>query len=235
MRVLGIITARGGSKGIPRKNLYPILGKPLLQYTTEVALASKLDRVVLSTDDDEIAAIGLKLGVDVPFMRPPELAMDETPTVPVLIDVVKKLEAQGDFYDAIFTLQPTDPLRIVSDIDGSISLMISSNADSVISYSEIGSFHPARICQIDSNDNVFEFDYSKHFTGIRRQEFPKLYLRDGSVYLTRKDILLNEQSIKGLNCKAWIIPSERAWGIDESRDLVIVEALLLNYYSKTNG
>src|SRR4051812_11741596 len=118
MKVLAIITARGGSKGIPRKNLAPLAGKPLLAYTAEAALAARsLARVVLSTDDEEIAEVGRKLGVDVPFMRPAELARDDTPTLPVLQDVVRRLEAAGEHYDAIFTLQPTNPLRRSSDID----------------------------------------------------------------------------------------------------------------------
>ncbi len=121
MRVLGIITARGGSKGIPRKNVALLLGKPLLAYTAEAALASKkLTRTVLSTDDVEIANIGRQWGIDIPFPRPAELAKDETPTIPVLQDVVRRLEAMGESYDAILTLQPTNPLRRAQDIDGAI-------------------------------------------------------------------------------------------------------------------
>ena len=112
MRVLGIVTARGGSKGIPRKNIAPLLGKPLLAYTAEAALAAKhLTRTVLSTEDEEIASVGHACGLDVPFLRPAELARDETPTMPVLQDVVRKLEALGEFYEAVFILQPTNPLR----------------------------------------------------------------------------------------------------------------------------
>ena len=98
MRVLGIVTARGGSKGIPRKNIAPLLGKPLLAYTAEAALAAKrLTRTVLSTEDEEIARVGRECGLDVPFLRPAELARDETPTIPVLQDVVRKLEAWASF------------------------------------------------------------------------------------------------------------------------------------------
>src|SRR5579872_4842684 len=144
MRVLGIITARGGSKGIPRKNVALLLGKPLLAYTAEAALASKkLTRTVLSTDDPEIATIGKQLGLDVPFPRPAELAKDDTPTIPVLQDVVRRLEAMGEVYDAILTLQPTNPLRLVSDIDGAIELLERTGADSVISFSDVGERHPA--------------------------------------------------------------------------------------------
>ena len=144
MRVLGIITARGGSKGIPRKNVALLLGKPLLAYTAEAALASrKLTRTVLSTDDVEIANIGRQWGIDIPFPRPAELAKDETPTIPVLQDVVRRLEAMGESYDAILTLQPTNPLRRAQDIDGAIGLLEQTGADSVISFSDVGERHPA--------------------------------------------------------------------------------------------
>src|SRR5690242_11248927 len=110
MRVLGIITARGGSKGIPKKNIATLMGRPLLAYTADAALrAASLSRVVLSTDDPEIAEVGRECGIEVPFLRPHELAGDRTPTVPVMQDVVRRLEQQGDRYDATFLLQPTNP------------------------------------------------------------------------------------------------------------------------------
>src|SRR5262245_3570845 len=138
MRTLGIVPARGGSKGIPRKNIASLLGKPLLTYTAEAALAAKrLARVVLSTEDEEIACMGRQCGLDMPFMRPAELAQDETPTLPVLQDVVRKLEATGECYDAVFTLQPTTPLRRADDIDGAIELLERTGADSVISVVDV--------------------------------------------------------------------------------------------------
>src|SRR5688572_20125524 len=139
MRILGIVPARGGSKGIPHKNITPLLDKPLLAYTAEAAQASKrLDRVVLSTDDERIARTGAMYGLEVPFLRPPELARDDTPTIPVLQDVVRKLEREGDYFDAILTLQPTNPLRLAEDIDGAVELLERTGADSVISYVDAG-------------------------------------------------------------------------------------------------
>jgi len=143
MRVLGIVTARGGSKGIPRKNIVPLLGKPLLAYTAQAALAAqRLTRTVLSTDDEEIAEVGRAWGLEVPFLRPRELARDDTPTIPVLQDVVRKLEASGEHYDAILTLQPTTPLRRPEDIDGAITLLEQTGADAVISFVDVGEKHP---------------------------------------------------------------------------------------------
>jgi CMP-N,N'-diacetyllegionaminic acid synthase len=227
MRVLGIVTARGGSKGIPRKNLAPIAGKPLLAYTALAARASSLARTVLSTDDEEIARVGMSWGLDVPFMRPDELARDDTPTVPVLQDVVRRLEVAGERYDAVFTLQPTNPLRRASDIDGAIQLMEATSADSVISFVEVGDRHPARMKLIDGDGRVTDPPFAEVFEGQPRQQLPKLWLREGSVYLTRRDVLVEQGSLKGRDCRAWKMPEERACNIDTPFDLWLAERLLL--------
>src|SRR5438128_2514535 len=118
MTTLGVIPARGGSQGIPRKNLAPVLGKPLLAYTAEAALAARrLSRVILSTDDEEIADIGRRYGLEVPFLRPAELAKDDTRTLPVLQHAVRWMEARGARFDSICLLEPTSPVRGPEDID----------------------------------------------------------------------------------------------------------------------
>ncbi len=235
LRVLGIITARGGSKGIPRKNLYEVRGKSLLAYTADVALESRLARVVLSTEDGEIAEHGRSLGLDVPFMRPTELAQDSTPTLPVLQDVVRRLEAEGEQFDAIYTLQPTNPLRLSSDIDGAIALMERTHCDSVIGFSDVGERHPARMKIIDEEGRVIDPPFAEQFEGQRRQDLPKFYLRDGSVYLTRREVLMELNSIKGNDCRAWIIPAMRALNIDEPFDLEMFEWLLSRNPSRYPG
>lgn len=227
MRVLGIIPARGGSKGIPQKNIVPLLGKPLLAYTAEAALAAKrLTRIVLSTEDAEIARVGRQYGLDVPFFRPAELARDETPTIPVLQDVVRKLEAAGESYDAIFVLQPTNPLRRPEDIDGAITLLEQTGADSVISFVDAGEKHPARMKFISPDGRVIDPSFAEQFEGQRRQDLPKLYLREGSVYVTRRTVLMEQHSVKGNDCRAWMIPPERAGNIDTPFDLFLVEQLM---------
>ena len=226
MRVLGIIPARSGSKGIPRKNLVEVLGRPLLAYTAEVALAaSSLTRVVLSTDDAEIAAVGRQLGLEVPFLRPAALALDSTPTIPVIQHAVERLKTEGDQYDAVFTLQVTNPMRTVADIDGAIQLLSTTGADSVVGYTDVGERHPARMKLIDDAGRVVDPPFAEEYEGQRRQELPPMYLRDGSVYVTRMATLM-QGSIKGLDCRAWIIPRERACNIDEAFDLYLFEKLL---------
>jgi len=227
MRVLGIIPARGGSKGIPRKNIRPLAGKPLLQYTTEAARkAKRLTRTILSTDDAEIAEVGRGCGVEVPFLRPPELARDDTPTLPVLQDALRRLEAAGDQFDAVLILQPTNPLRRPEDIDGAIDLLARSGADSVISFVDVGEKHPARMKFIDGEGRVIDPAFAEAFEGQRRQDLPALYLREGSIYLTRRDVLMNQNSIKGRDCRAWLIAEDRACNIDTLFDWFIVEQLL---------
>ncbi|MBI2824147.1 MAG: acylneuraminate cytidylyltransferase family protein [Planctomycetia bacterium] len=227
LRVLGVVTARGGSKGIPRKNTTLVAGRPLLAYTAAAALAAKrLARVVLSTDDEEIAQVGRDCGLEVPFRRPPELARDDTPSLPVVQDVVRRLEASGDRFDAIFTLQPTNPLRLASDIDGAIDLLERTGADAVISFVDVGERHPARMKFITDEGRVVDPPFAETFEGQRRQELPKLYLRDGSVYLTRRDVLMNDNSFKGLDCRAWLMPVERSCNVDTPFDLYLVERLL---------
>jgi CMP-N-acetylneuraminic acid synthetase len=204
------------------------MGRPLLAYTAEAALAApRLARVVISTDDPEIAHVARDCGVEVPFLRPPELSRDDTPSIPVMQDVVRRLEAEGDRYDATFLLQPTNPLRTSADIDGAIDLLERTGADSVISFVDTGERHPARMKSIDpETGRVLDPPFGEPYEGMRRQELPKLYLRDGSVYLTRRDVLMNENSLKGSDCRAWIMPEQRAWNIDTQFDLFIVEQML---------
>ncbi len=222
MRVLGIVTARGGSKGIPGKNIAPLGGRPLLAWTAEAAKASTLASVVLSTDDPAIAAVGRDCGLDVPFLRPAHLAQDDTPTLPVLLDVLDRL---GGDWDAVFILQPTNPLRTTADIDGAIALLRQTGADSVIGYTDVGERHPARMKTLDAEGRVHNPPFAEAFEGQRRQDLPTLHLRDGSVYVTRT-LVLRSGRIAGDDCRAWIVPRERACNIDEPFDLWYAEALL---------
>ncbi|MEO8075171.1 MAG: acylneuraminate cytidylyltransferase family protein [Acidobacteriota bacterium] len=226
IRVLGIIPARGGSKGIPRKNIAPLAGRPLLAYTVAAAQGARLlSRTILSTDDAEIAEVGRQLGVEVPFMRPAELAQDDTLGIAVLQHAVAVLEEKGDRFDAIFVLQPTNPLRRPEDIDGAIELFERSGADSVIAFVDVGERHPARMKYIDADGRVVDPPFGEQVEGLRRQDLPKLYLREGSVYLTRRDVLM-QGSLKGADCRAWLVPQDRACNIDEPFDLVMAELLL---------
>lgn len=205
-----------------------VAGQTLLQWTASAALsAQRLTRVVLSTDDEEIAAHGRACGLDVPFMRPAHLAEDRTPTLPVLQHVIETLAREGEHYDAVFILQPTQPMRRARDIDGAIERLQQTGADSVISFTPVGDAHPARMKSVDSEGRVHDPEFAEAFEGQRRQDLAPLMLREGSVYVTRTDVLMQQGSIKGKDCRAWIVPRERACNIDEPFDLWLAEHLLL--------
>jgi CMP-N-acetylneuraminic acid synthetase len=191
MRVVAVITARGGSKGVPGKNLRELCGKPLIAYTIESALeAKRLARVIVSTDDDAIAEMSQRLGADVPFMRPASLAEDRSPTLPVLQHAVRWLTEHDEPADAICLLQPTCPLRRPGLIDECIEKLETTGADSVVTMSPLPlEFHPYWT-YLPSDDGTFRLLTGERDPIPRRQDLPPAYHRDGSVYLTRSDVLL---------------------------------------------
>lgn len=215
MRVLGVIPARGGSKSIPHKNLAMLCGKRLIQWTISAAIESRLTSFVVSTDDDDTIHLCTALGVHW-IWRPSELCRDGAPTIPVLQHAVRYLVEEMRWEaDAIACLQPTNPLRETSDINGAIDLMERTNCDSVISFTPCSDAHPARMCQLDG-DKVPPQDFT------RRQDLPPYYLRDGSIYLVKRDVLM-AGSMTGSDCRAWIIPRERHCNIDSIEDLDVAE------------
>lgn len=233
MRVLGVIPARGGSKGILDKNIIPVLGRPLLAYTAEAALSARLlTSVVVSTDNEKIATCARQLGLSVPFLRPAYLAQDDTPTLPVIEHALDFMQTQGQEFDAVCVLQPTNPLRNAQDIDSAITLLNHTQADSVISFVDVGERHPARMKYVEhETKRVIDPPFKELQEGQRRQTLQKIYLRDGSIYLTYIHALKTYRSFQGQDCRALIMPKERAWNIDEPFDVGIVEYLLHLQYT----
>jgi len=223
VKILGLITARGGSKGIPRKNLAAFAGQPLLQWTCEAARAAReLAALVLSTDDEEIAARGVEYGVEVPFLRPAELARDETPSLPVIQHALSALEER---YDAVCLLQPTNPLRQAGDIDDACTLFRRSGADSVVSVARVPShFHPMWTYYLDSGGEL-ELAAAGHIVP-RRQELPPAYYREGSIYITRREVIVERESLYGEHVVPYFISETRAGGIDTAADLEELERRL---------
>lgn len=198
LRVLGVVPARGGSKGVPRKNIRLLGGKPLLQYTAEAALESRaLARVVLSTDDAEIAEVGRRCGLEVPFLRPVDLALDSTPTLPVIQHATRFLEAAGDRFDAICILQPTTPLRRASYIDACIDRLEQSGADAVVTLVPVPVEHNPHWVYFEREDGRIELSTGEKVPIARRQELPPAYRREGSVYVTRRDLVMERGTIFG--------------------------------------
>ena len=224
MNVLGLIPARGGSKGIPRKNLVPFRGKPLLLWTCEAALtAESLCDVVLSTDDDEIAALARLAGVRVPFLRSPALARDDTPTLPVVQDALAHLKSTGSTYDAVCLLQPTNPLRAPRDIDAAVALLASRpDADSVVSVAEIPAVHHPFWAYLASADGSLRRAVP-HALPARRQDLPPAWYREGALYVTRTRAI-EGGSLYGEKTLPYLMPASRSGGIDTSEDLRSLES-----------
>lgn len=227
MNVLGLIPARGGSKGVPRKNIKPLAGKPLLNYTAQAALASKhLTRVILSTEDDEIAAVGRACGVEVPFLRPAELAQDTTPTLPVVQHALQFLEEQGSHFDAVCLLQPTNPLRRAADIDGCIELLEREQADTVFTVLAVPAEHNPHWVYFRNGDGSLRLSTGEASPIPRRQDLPPAYHREGSVYVTRQDVVMVNHSLYGARVLGYEIERRRSVNIDTVSDWARAEALL---------
>ncbi|NUY80896.1 acylneuraminate cytidylyltransferase family protein [Flavobacterium sp. MAH-1] len=190
MRILGLIPARGGSKGIPGKNIKPLAGKPVLAYTAEAALQSDLlVKTILSTDDEAIAEVGNRFGIDVPFLRPSEFAQDGSPTLGVILHALEFLENSGEHFDAVCLLQPTTPFRVEGFVDEAISRFVQSNADSLVSVLPVPhEYNPHWTFEADDL-GLLKIATGEQTIIPRRQELPQAWHRDGSVYITKTDVL----------------------------------------------
>lgn len=231
MLILGVITARGGSKSVPRKNIKDLGGKPLLAWTYEAAKQSAvLDRIIISTDDAEIAEAGKKWGGEVPFMRPKELAEDTTPTLPVLQHAVKWLQDNEQYSpDAVMLLQPTAPLRQVRHITEAVNIFAESGADSLVSVVEIPGHHSPYWAEVIDDDG-----WGRLFTGdpirkriTRRQNFPKkTYTHNGAIYLFKTGLLFEAEEPNFYGDKVKLYPMEEKFSvnIDSPEDWALAEA-----------
>jgi CMP-N-acetylneuraminic acid synthetase len=226
--VLGLIPARGGSRGVPNKNIRPLCGKPLLQYTAEAALAARhLTRVILSTEDDEIADVGRQCNLEVLFRRPAELARDETPMLPVVKHALAFMEELGEQLDAVCLLQPTNPLRRSEDIDACIELIDSSKADAVISVLPVPAEHNPHWVYFADESGVLRLSTGESEPIPRRQDLPCAFHREGSVYVTRRRVLLEHGNLYGKNLVGYEMDPDRSVNIDTVNDWARAEELLM--------
>lgn len=224
-RIVGIIPARGGSKGLPRKNILPLGGKPLIAWTIEQARAcAYLDRVIVTTDDQEIADTARSFGGDVPFLRPKELATDAARTIDVVIHALDWLGAQGDAFDVVVLLQPTSPLRRTADITDAVELMFSKKAQAVISVCKT-EHHPFWSNVIPADGSLDGF-LRPELLNTNRQHLPVFYRLNGAVYTAFCSSLREQNGFFGKGSVAYIMPSERSIDIDTRLDLQFAEFLL---------
>jgi len=218
-RILGLIPARGGSKGIPGKNLRSLGGKPLLQHAFEAAQNSGVvERVVLSTDSPEIAALGRQIGIDVPFLRPPEFAQDDTPMIAVLKHLIEHLRNQGNVPDAIMLLQPTAPLRRAEHLRKAGELLIPAEVDSVVGVTEIPQHYAPHYAMKITPEGRLTHYLPDSAAIKRRQDVPNAYSRDGTVYLFRLSTLEKYGDIYGTHCIPLLIPSDETLNLDTLED-----------------
>jgi len=229
--ILGLIPARGGSKGLPRKNIKPLLGKPLIAWTTEQALASKyLDRVVVSTDDKEIAEISKKYGAEIPFMRPKELAKDNTKGIDVVLHAIDwfRENDKRKQYNLIMLLQPTSPLRATEDIDKAIELLFLKEAKAIVSVCEVD--HHPLWANILPEDRCMKDFIRKEIINKNRQELPVFYRLNGAIYLTYCNYIKERKSFFGKEAFAYIMPKSRSMDIDDEVDFKLAEILMDTKY-----
>ncbi len=227
MKILAIIPARGGSKGVPGKNIKLLGGKPLLAYTAEIALQSKyLTEVILSSEDDKIIEVAKGLGIPVPFVRPAALAQDDTPTLEVLIHALQWYKNQNIFFDAVCLLQVTSPFRTVDFVDKAIEKFMESACDSLVSVQQVpDEYNPHWTFELNQEGNLTIATGDDKIIS-RRQELPKAYHRDGSIYLTKTEVLLKQHSLYGKSTAFIESPSEFYVNIDTAADWVQAEQLL---------
>ncbi|WP_111672145.1 acylneuraminate cytidylyltransferase family protein [Algoriphagus litoralis] len=227
MKILGLIPARGGSKGIPGKNIKSLAGQPLLAYTLNSARESSLlTKVILSSDDAEIIQVARQLNLEVPFVRPSDFASDAAPTLPVIIHALQFFEEQGQQFDAVCLLQVTSPFRRPGMVDEAIQRFIDTRADSLISVLPVPhEFNPHWVFEPGSN-GLLEIATGEKTIIPRRQDLPPAYFRDGSIYLTKTAVLLNQHSLYGEKIAHILGDPERYVNLDTMKDWEKAESLI---------
>ena len=221
-RVLAIIPARGGSKGIPRKNIKSFAGKPLIAWSIEEAKKSKyIDRVILTSEDDEIITSARKYGCEVPFIRPDKWAKDDTPGIMPVLHAIGMIPG----FDYSVLLQPTSPLRTVNDIDGTLEMCIEANADSCVTVTEVTK-SPLWMYYL-SNRLTLRPVIKTNEKFLCRQKLPKAYALNGAVYVAKTEWLFQNKAFIGKDTIAYIMPKERSIDIDDEIDFFIAELMVL--------
>lgn len=220
--ILAIIPARGGSKGIPEKNIKELANKPLIAWTIEEARKSKyIDRLILSSDDTKIINTARTWGCEIPFVRPAELAQDNTPGIEPVKHAIKTLPEK---YDYICLLQPTSPLRKASDIDGCIEKCIENKSDTCVSVTRADQ-HPYWMYVIHEDDILKPLFADKHF--FRRQDLPEIFILNGAVYCAKTRFILDSSSFISQDTVAYLMDSESSIDIDNEFEFKLAEYMLL--------
>lgn len=224
MEIVAIIPARGGSKGIPRKNIKQLFGKPLIVWTIEHAKKSRyIGRITVSTEDKEISEISKKYGAEV-IERPEELAKDETPTIDVIFHVLR-VQAENFEPGLVVLLQPTSPLRNAQDIDNAIELFLKNDCESVVSVCEV---EHSPYWGFEIENRYLKPIFGGKYLNMRRQDLPKVYTPNGAIYVSTPEILRKYKSFYCSKTIPYIMPPERSVDIDNEIDFMLAELLMMN-------
>lgn len=225
MKVLGIIPARGGSKGVKDKNIRCIAGQPLIHYAIEACkLSKKLSKFIVSTDSTIIKELVEKTGTQV-IVRPPELSTDSSSVVDAALHALASIEGQGNLFDAIMLIQPTSPIRTGEDLDSAISLLESSpEIEGVISLTRVEDSHPARMYKLEENGVITSL--SLQYENSRRQDLPPIYHRNGAIYLVRRNQLFENRTFMPQKKAGLVMNSDYMINIDTEQDVLIAEVIL---------
>ena len=226
--ILGIIPARSGSKGVINKNIRLLNDKPLVQYTIEAALGSDLiTDFIVSTNSKNIAGICRDAGANIPFYRPDKLASDNIESFPVIVHALNQMEnCKNVKYDYFIMLQPTSPLRVSSDIDDSLAKLINTKNDSIVSVVDVRGAHPLRMKKINSKQLLENYIKQNGENMKPRQELEKVYIRNGSIYASRKEVLIKYKSLVGPKCMPYVMSKEKSVNIDNNIDFLIASQLM---------
>jgi N-acylneuraminate cytidylyltransferase len=232
MRILGLIPARGGSKGVPHKNKKELHGKPLLQYTIEAARKTTgIDRLIFSSEDEELRTLAKSFGAEVPFERPADLAQDTSGSLGVIQHALQTLDKQGDHYDAVCLLQVTNPFRTTALIDEAIDTFKKNEMDALVSVLKVPhEYNPHWVFEANDNGQLHIATGEKEIIK-RRQELPDAYIRDGAIYITKTSVILNDNSLFGDSLGYIISDPERHVNIDTMEDWFAAEALAKKLFS----
>ena len=226
MEIVAIIPARGGSKGIPRKNIKQLFGKPLIVWTIEHAKKSRyIGRITVSTEDKEISEISKKCGAEV-IERPEELAKDETPTIDVIFHVLEVIKAENFEPGLVVLLQPTSPLRNAQDIDNAIELFLKNDCESVVSVCEV---EHSLYWSFEIENRYLKPIFGGKYLNMRRQDLPKVYTPNGAIYVSTPEILRKYKSFYCSKTIPYIMPPERSVDIDNEIDFMLAELLMRKY------
>ncbi|MCD4722139.1 MAG: acylneuraminate cytidylyltransferase family protein [Desulfobacula sp.] len=235
-RILGLITARGGSKGLPGKNIINIAGKPLIAWTIECAQKSGyLDRLIVSTDNNEIARVCREYNAQVPFLRPAHLASDTATSIDVVMHAIDTLKEKGEEYDYICLLEPTSPLREPHDIDDSIKQLINMpDAEAIVGVCPLESMHPEFNVTMDVHNFISKYETGQNIKSLRRQDLASVYFFEGTIYISKISAVREKMGFYHDKTLGYIVPRHKSIEIDDQYDILMAEAILKERLNKAN-